>query len=362
MKRDWATTCYQLASLLLAIALGYVGLLAASYLQDVLTIVVSAMLVAYLLQMAVDPLSRRMPRLLAIGVVVVAFVVVAVLGLSWGGPPLVAQIQMLIGHLPVDMENLQSQLNHLNERLASRHIVVDLRVNTWIIPRLEGIGQNVATNLPGILMGSFSSFFQVAMILVCAFYFLKDGTRMWRSLMDLMPDRAALQADYLRVELDQSLGRYLRGQLINAGLVMVTASTVFSLLGMTYGIVAGLIWGSCEIIPYFGLYLGLGTSLLLAGMQGGAVFGKVLVAGLLIWWTKDNIVAPRVMSHTTGLHPILIVVAVLTGGKLAGFLGILLAIPVTAVVVTTVRFWLLQQREPPEFMERSHPDSVQTEV
>ncbi|MNX91792.1 hypothetical protein D3C86_1239020 [compost metagenome] len=79
-------------------------------------------------------------------------------------------------------------------------------------------------------------------------------------------------------------------------------------------------------------------------LQGGPVVGKVLLAGLVIWWTKDNIIAPRVMSHTTGLHPVLIIAAVLMGGKLAGFLGVLLAIPIMAVIVTTMRFWLQQQR------------------
>lgn len=355
MNRNWSETFFRSASILLWIALGYVALRAMTYMQDVLTIVVSSMLVAYVLQMAVEPMSRRMPRWLAVGLVVAIFVLVGGIGLSMLIPLLVGQIQMLLGHLPAELVNVQTQLNQLSERLASRQIQADLRLDTWLLPRLEGVGQNVATNLPGLLMGSFSGFFAGAMILVSAFYFLKDGPRLWGSIMSLMPPRVATQAEYLRVELDHSLNRYLRGQLINASVVMGSASTAFMLLGMDYGIVAGLIWGTAEIIPYFGLYLGLGTALLLAGLQGGAIFGKVLFAGLLIWWIKDNIIAPRVMSHTTGLHPVLIIAAVLTGGKVAGFLGILLAIPVTAVIVTTLRFWLKQQRDREHLIETPHP-------
>lgn len=355
MNRNWAESFFRTATILLWIGLGYVALQAMAYLQDVLTILVSSMLVAYVLQMAVEPLSRRMPRWLAVGLVVTTFVLVGGIAVSLLVPMLVGQIQMLLGHLPSELVNVQTQLNQLSERLASRQIQADFRLDTWLLPRLEGIGQNVATNLPGLLMGSFSGFFGTAMILVCAFYFLKDGPRLWGSIMALMPARVSTQAEYLRVELDHSLNRYLRGQLINASLVMVAASTAFTLLGMDYGIVAGLIWGTAEIIPYFGLYLGLGTALFLAGLQGGAVLGKVLFAGLLIWWTKDNIIAPRVMSHTTGLHPILIIAAVIAGGKVAGFLGILLAIPVTAVIVTTLRFWLKQQREREHVIETPHP-------
>ncbi|HEY9856726.1 MAG TPA: AI-2E family transporter [Stenomitos sp.] len=345
MNRNWSESFFRSATFLLWIGLGYVALQAMAYMQEVLTVLVSAMLVAYVLQMAVEPLSRRMPRWLAVGLVVALFVLVAGIGVSLLVPLLVGQIQMLLGHLPGELVNVQAQLNQLSERLASRQIQADLRLDTWLLPRLEGLGQNVATNLPGLLMGSFSGFFSTAMILVCAFYFLKDGPRLWRSVMALMPPRVATQGEYLRIELDHSLNRYLRGQLLNASVVMLAASMSFTLLGMDYGIVAGLIWGTAEIIPYFGLYLGLGTALSLAALQGGAIFGKVLFAGLLIWWIKDNIIAPRVMSHTTGLHPVLIIAAVLMGGKVAGFLGILLAIPVTAVIVTTLRFWLKQQRE-----------------
>lgn len=345
MTRNWSETFYKLATILLLIGLGYVVLLAMSYLQDVLSIVVSSMLIAYVLQMAVEPLSRRIPRWLAVGLVVTVFFIVLTAAVSLIVPQMVTQIQMLIGHMPAELENFQQLLNRLGERLATRNIQLDLRVDSWLLPRLESLGQNAATNLPGLLIGSFSGFFATAMILVCSFYFLMDGSRMWQQLMDLLPERAATQAEFFRLELDRSLSRYLRGQLINAGLVLGAASTVFSALGMTYGVIAGLIWGVAEIIPYFGLYLGFGTALLLASMQGVSILGKVFLAGVVIWWTKDNIIAPRVMSHTTGLHPILIIVAVLTGGKLAGFLGILLAIPVTAVVVTTLRFWLLQRRE-----------------
>lgn len=359
MNRNWSETFFRSASILLWIGLGYVGLQAMSYLQDVLTILVSSMLVAYVLQMAVEPLSRRMPRWLAVGSVVTVFVLVTGIGVYLLVPLLVGQIQMLLGHLPAELVNAQTQLNQLSERLASRQIQADLRLDTWLLPRLEAIGQSVATNLPGLLMGSFSGFFSLAMILVCAFYFLKDGPRLWSSVMALMPPRVATQGEYLRVELDHSLNRYLRGQLLNASVVMVAASTAFMLLGMDYGIVAGLIWGIAEIIPYFGLYIGLGTALCLAALQGGAVLGKVLFAGLLIWWIKDNIIAPRVMSHTTGLHPVLIIAAVLTGGKVAGFLGILLAIPVTAVIVTTLRFWLKQQRDRDHLIETPHAPPVE---
>jgi predicted PurR-regulated permease PerM len=319
----------------------------------VLTILVSAALVAYVLQLVVEPLSRRMPRVVAVAVVVTAATLVVITSLSFVLPLVLHQVQMLAAQLPGTMTQLEAREADLRNWLALHHIAVDLRLDTLIIPRMESLGNGLAGNLPGILLGSFSGFFTLAMILVCSFYFLSDGRKMWQGVMELLPSRVSEQAGFFRDELDRSLGRYLRGQLINAGLVVVSASTVFSLLGMTYGVTAGLIWGAVEIIPYFGLYLGLGTAILLATIQGGAVVGKIILAGLVIWWTKDNVIAPRVMSRSTGLHPILIIVAVLCGGKLAGFLGVLLAIPVAAVIVTTLTFSLRRPRMEPSLEQAS---------
>lgn len=355
MRHDWTETFFKLATFMLVAALAYVGLTTLTYLRDVLTIVISAMLVAYVLQLAVEPLSRRMPRWLAVTLVVLSVFVALTLVLALIVPMVIGQVQQLVANLPQDLDHVQAQLTQISQQLEARRMRVDLRLDSWILPRLASLGQSAANNLPGLVMGSFTGFLTTAMILVCAFYFLKDGEQQWRNLMALLPERAASQANYYRIELDKSLAHYLRGQLLNAGVVFVSASMAFTLLGMEYGIVAALIWGTAEIIPYFGLYLGLGTSLLLAALQGGPVVGKVLLAGLVIWWVKDNIVAPRVMSHATGLHPILIIVAVLTGGKLAGFLGILLAIPVTAVLTTTIRFWLLQRKLQEEHLAEERP-------
>jgi len=345
--RDWSETFFRSASILVFVALAWMAWQLVGYVADVLTILVSAALVAYVLQLAVEPLARRMPRIAAVATVVLGAALVVVTVFSFVLPLVVQQVQMLATQLPGTLAQIEARETDLRAWLATHHIAVDFRLDTLLLPRILGIGNNLASNLPGILMGSFSGFFSLAMILVCSFYFLSDGRKMWDALVEYLPARAAKQAGYFRAELDRSLGRYLRGQLINASLVVFAASTAFTMLGMTYGVVAGLIWGTAEIIPYFGLYLGLGTALVLATLQGGAVVGKILVAGLVIWWIKDNVIAPRVMSHSTGLHPILIIVAVLCGGKMAGFLGVLLAIPVAAVIVTALTFSRKQSRLDP---------------
>lgn len=351
---DWAKAFHKSAAIALGMLIAYGLFQAAAYFGDVLTILVGSMLLAYVLQLAVDPLSRRMPRWAAVGVVVTSFLVLLTLVGAIAVPMALDQLRLLLANLPSEIDRLQGQLDLLQASLAKRNIEADLKLQGWILPRLEGWSQQLAAHLPSILMGSFASFFSGAMLMVSAFYFLKDGPKLWQALLGLLPKRLQAQAEFFAEELDKGLNRYVRGQVLNASVVLIAASITLPLLGMNYGLIGGVVWGVAEVIPYFGTYVGVTTVLILAALQGGVMI-KVLVAALIIWWTKDNIIAPRVMSHTTGLHPILIIMAVLSGGKLAGILGVLLAIPLATVLWTATRLWLLKHKEKEDQLLASEP-------
>ncbi len=339
---DWARAYYQTATIALLLALGYVMLRVVAYMADVVTILVSALLVAYVLQLVVDPLSRRMPRLLAAVMVVVGVLVMLSAAAALLVPLVLLQVRDLLASLPEALSRIQVGTVRFQEWLATKDIHLDVQMQSWLMPRLQEMSGYVTGNVGGFLASGFFSAFSVAMALVCSFYLLLDSRRLWDSFQNLLPPQAALTADYFRLELDKSLNNYFRGQVINASVVLAAATIAFNVLGMEYGVVGGLVWGICEIIPIFGTYVGIGTCLLLAFLQGGGIVWKVLLAAIIIQQIKDNIISPRVMSHTTGLHPVVIIAAVLTGAKLAGFLGILLAIPVTAVAVASLRVYLIQ--------------------
>lgn len=341
---DWSKAFYKAGAIALTLGIAYAVFVAARYFGDVLTILVGSMLLAYVLQLAVDPLSRWMPRLLAVAVVVIAFLVTISLVGAIAVPMALDQLRLLLANMPTEIDRLQGQLDLLQAALAKRNIEADLKLQGWILPRLEGWSQQLAAHLPSLVMGSFASFFSGAMMMVSAFYFLKDGPRIRQGLLSVLPRRLQAQAQFFTEELDHGLNRYVRGQVLNASVVLIAATITLPLLGMNYGLIGGVVWGVAEVIPYFGTYVGVTTVLILAALQGGIII-KVLIAALIIWWTKDNIIAPRVMSHTTGLHPILIIMAVLAGGKVAGLLGVLLAIPLSTVLWTAGRLWLLEQKQ-----------------
>ncbi len=361
MKIDWEQLQRKALTLILLLVLAYFGWQAAIYFRDVLSIVVSGIIIAYLLQLLVDPLSRWINRLVAVVTVSLGFVVVISLFTSLLIPLVIKQLRMLFIGLPDKLDQLQGLLYHFQGKLFNHHVAISLdRIYSWIFPRIERWSTHLGDNLPGLVMGSFLGFFSTAMVLVCAFYFLKDGKEIWEGILSFFPNRTREHLDHLMLMLNSSLHQYFLGQVINAAVVLVLSTIVFSLLRMDFGVVAGSVWGILEVIPYFGTYIGIGLALILASWQGGELVLKVLIAAIIIQQLKDNVIAPRVMSHTTGLHPVMIVIAVLIGGKLAGFLGILLAIPVAAVFIGLLQFYASRQGEGPE-KEEALPPTVQEE-
>jgi predicted PurR-regulated permease PerM len=214
-----------------------------------------------------------------------------------------------------------------------------------LLPRIESLTNWLTGNLGSLLASGVLNLFNLAMTLVCAFYLMKDGDRLWADARPFLPERWWFRLAALGREMDRGLAGYFRGQLINASIVLVTAMVAFNLppVQMRYGVVAAAFWGVCEIVPMFGSYVGIGTAVLLALLEGGGIWWKVLVVAVIIQQVRDNLISPRVMAHTTGLHPVVIILAILAGTRVAGLLGLLLAIPMAAVAAAALRAWVASE-------------------
>ncbi|MEB3203688.1 MAG: AI-2E family transporter [Candidatus Sericytochromatia bacterium] len=341
----WTRRFHHVGTVAMWLGLAWVGQLALSYLGDTVTILVAALLLAYVLQMAVDPLSARVSRFSAILIVLLGVVTVLVAIGYLFVPLVVHQVQELVNALPGAVGRLEVALTDVQQVLARRHIAVRLDPSAWLLPRIESMTNWLTGNLGSLLASGVLNLFNLAMTLVCAFYLMKDGDRLWADARPFLPERWWLRLASLGREMDRGLAGYFRGQLINASIVLVAAMLAFNLppVQMRYGVVAAAFWGLCEIVPMFGSYVGIGTAVLLALLEGGGIWWKVLVVAVIIQQVRDNLISPRVMAHTTGLHPVVIILAILAGTRVAGLLGLLLAIPMAAVAAAALRAWVASE-------------------
>jgi predicted PurR-regulated permease PerM len=197
-----------------------------------------------------------------------------------------------------------------------------------------------------------------------AFYFLRDWDRMIDHIDAWLPRRQADTIRELAREIDAILAGFVRGQALVCILFAAYYAIALTAAGLNFGIIIGIAAGVLTFIPYLGAITGLIVSVGVAFGQFDDYTRVAIVAGiyLLGHTIEANFVTPNLVGDRVGLHPVWIIFALLAGGALFGFTGVLLAVPVAAVIGVVVRFALKQYLDstfyddradhPPDLMER----------
>ncbi|KFN51453.1 AI-2E family transporter [Arenimonas composti] len=184
----------------------------------------------------------------------------------------------------------------------------------------------------------------LALVPVVTFYFMRDGQAMGRMLRDLLPRPVEPVVVRLAHESDQVLGGFLRGQLSVMIALGAVYATGLSLVGVDLGILIGFIAGLVSFVPYLGAAIGVGLAVIATLVQHGDLMHLALVLGVfgVGQLLESFFLTPWLVGDKIGLHPVAVIFAIMAGGQLFGFLGVLLALPVAAVVVVVGRY--LHQR------------------
>ena len=215
---------------------------------------------------------------------------------------------------------------------------------------------SVAEGTLDVVFDIASGAFWLVIILITAFYLVKDTGRIIEQLDNLAPPGYRDDFIRLRQQIADAWNAFLRGQLV-MGLVMAAITTVVCMaVGLPYAVVMGLIAGVMEFIPNLGPILALIPAVLVALFEGPTFLPlsnfwfAVLVTGLylVIQQVEGNLILPRVLGSSLNLHPLVVLLGVIVGGSLAGILGMLLAAPVLATlrVVGRYIFCRLYDRDP----------------
>ncbi|GAB2496164.1 AI-2E family transporter [Arenimonas alkanexedens] len=180
----------------------------------------------------------------------------------------------------------------------------------------------------------------LALIPVVTFYFMRDGGAMVGRVRDLLPRPIEPVVSQLSRESDQVLGGFIRGQLS----VMIALGTIYavglSAVGVDLGILIGIVAGLVSFVPYLGAIVGVGAAVIATLVQHGDLMHLALVLGVfgLGQLLESFWLTPWLVGDKIGLHPVAVIFAIMAGGQLFGFLGVLLALPVAAVLVVVLRY------------------------
>jgi predicted PurR-regulated permease PerM len=317
-----------------------VGALLVWLLAPVLTPFLFAGILAYILEPAVEKLvKRRVPRVLAVTLVEVAAFVVIFSVLLLIVPIVSKELPLLREQLPL----LADKLNHtVSPWLAQYGIEVALDVASIKAFIVKYLGANVEDGLTTLLSsarigGSFLLALVGNAVLIPAvlFYLLMDWPQLITRIDGLVPPRLRDSVRSFMRESDEMLGQYLRGQLLVMVILAVFYSVGLALFRFDLAVPVGVFTGLAVFIPYLGFGLGMLLALVAGVLQFASWYGVIAVAVVygLGQVVESFFLTPRLVGERIGINPLTVIFALLAFGHLAGFVGVLLALPVCAVLV-----------------------------
>lgn len=318
-------------------------------LHAVLLPFVLGMAIAYFLDPAVDWLERRgLSRAGGTVAVIVAFFALIVLVLVVIVPILQQQIAGLVSGLPSLIEHARTDLNRLMMRLQVEAGIPQSRVAN-LQEAAQGQASKALEWVAGLVGGIVQSGIALVNLLslifitpVVAFYLLRDWDRLVVRVDSWLPREHAATIRAQAREIDRALSGFARGQALMCVFLATYYAVGLTLVGIDFGLIIGLLTGLLSFIPFIGTLTGAVTSLILAAVQFDGFNGVIGVAAVFAVGQilEGYILQPWLVGDRVGLHPVWIIFALLAGGALFGFLGILLAVPVTAMIGVLARFAL----------------------
>ena len=348
---------------IVAVAVGAALFATLWVLKGALTPLVTAFVIAYLL----DPLIDRLERL-GLGRRFAILFVLSLFGLALAAfllfviPRLVEQLSNLVTQIPVYLERAQTELLPAFETRFGVEMPnveeVLAQLKSFDLSALGTAGEAVRQTLStvtGTLTGTVSALINALVIPILAYYMLVEFDDILARLAGWLPQR---RRDYV-VEKAQTADRlisgFLRGQLLVASILGLLYAVGFGLLGIDFAIGVGLLAGVMALVPYLGNVVALGSASALCILEFG--FDLHLV-GVLVWYVvvqnlEGFVLTPRIVGGSVGLHPAVVIVALLIGGDLLGFLGLLIAVPAAAVAKVFIDELLEAYRRSPLFLDRS---------
>ncbi|GAB4192735.1 MAG: AI-2E family transporter [Coleofasciculaceae cyanobacterium] len=309
---------------------GWLLILTFDYFHSIIAILITATLLAFVLDYPVQLLRRWGVRRTAavIWVFLLTLLISVVLGLTLV-PIAIAQLNELIVRLPSWIKSGSQQLQAFNDWAETRQLPINFKgVETQLSERFSGQLQAFIGEALRLLLNTASQVLDVFATVILTFYLVLHGEKLWNGIFQWLPSK---YTHPLRGTLRQKFHNYFVGQATLATLMGVSMTIAFLVLQVPLSLLFGLAIGVMSLFP-FGGALSITLVSLLIAFKSFWLGVRVLLVATLIDQVVENGVAPRLLGGFTGLNPVWILVALLVGAKLMGILGLLIAVPLAASI------------------------------
>ncbi len=341
----WQRRAYQSAFLGIWIAIFFYFVMLSKPVWGIFTSMFLAVLLYYLFSAPVSFLARYLKsRVFAVVIIVLSvFFIIAMLGV-YIAPQIIIQAKQFGTIIPYLLGELQKTIIIINGYLASYHIEIPVHYfnedefSNSVLPVLSKFKiTDVGASIGGFIVGGMATLLYSLLTFIVTFYLLVDGQRAWDIIILPFNKRFQMHLNAIRARVNSSLHAYILGQFQIASMTASVMFITYAALGSSYAVLLG-VFQMLEIVPMIGTWVAIVPSLAVIAYTSGST--KFLIAlGVYLFYTqivRDNFVAPRVMGDALGFHPLGIVIAFAVGANLAGAVGVILALPIMAVIAAII--------------------------
>lgn len=308
-----------------------------------INIILKPFIIAAVLSYLLNPIVKRFERKgikRILGVIIVYLIFLALLLLISFVliPKLIKEISILVENIP----QYSSEMQHLLKRLQDGYMNSGLPesfkdILDDNILMLQSMLLTVLQNIANSIIEVFSQLFNVIITPVITFYILKDIDYFKNQLILLLPKSRRMKFIILLRDIDNVLGKFIRGQIIVATFVGVFTTVALVIIKVKYAFVLGIFAGISNIIPYFGPFIGIVPTILFALLDSTTKALYAAGAFILIQQIESGLLTPRIIGKSVGIHPIYVIMSLIAGGKLFGVMGLIIAVPALAAIKLTLR-------------------------
>jgi predicted PurR-regulated permease PerM len=297
------------------------------YLRDIVMMVFVALILSSAINPWVDWLQRyKIPRTLSVFFIyLIAFSFIFISAYLLVGP-----VSFEISNLSEDFPGYWQKLSTGWQQLEVFSKSHGLESNIQnVLTSLQGNITLVAGNFFGSLVAFVGGIFSALVILVMTFYLTVYDGPMKRKIRSILTPKYQPYFTHTINRMQEKIGLWLRGQLLLSFIIFALCLGGLSVLGVKYAWVLALFAGVTEIIPYFGPFIGAVPAVFIAFSISPMLGLAVVVLYIVVQQLENYVIVPQVMKRAVGLNPVVIIIAMMVGARIAGIVGIVLAIPVT---------------------------------
>ncbi len=331
--------------------------------QSILLPFVLSLILAYLFDPLVEKICLKAPKLrraAAIALVMLSFAIILTLLLMLIIPALIRQLNEFILSWPETIEAGLEKIKELTTRFFGVVPFIDNidihnpfeagALQTWLKENSDAIlkfVQRVLTKLFGTGASIVSFLSLIFLTPVVTFYILLDWSKLKESVGQSVPVHYQHHVRNILEEINAVLSGFLRGQLLVCAILATWFSITLSVIGLPYGILIGIIIGFVAFIPYLGTWIGivLGLGSALTQFDNPLQILAVIVVLIMGQLAEGNYLSPKLVGDRVNLHPVWMIFALFAGGTIAGFTGVIIAVPVAATIGVLVRFLMQRYKE-----------------